>query len=221
MESNIVRRKDALAHCLPEYFTGKPCSRGHVAQRQTANGTCVECRREDKRKAWAERPGVMREKSRDNYHRHKDKHAEKNRQRAAKWRSENRDQFLEYMRGYVRKNSALQVAKAAAWSVSNPAKMRAARSAWKVANKDKVNATDAKRRAMLLNAMPKWLTESQKAEITDVYRVARRLTKATGEQYHVDHIAPLVGLRVCGLHVPWNLRVMLAKDNYRKSNKHD
>lgn len=162
----------------------------------------------------------MREQSRQNYHRNKGKHAEKNRERAAKWRADNRERFLEQMRVYVRKNSASQVEKAAMWAVSNPAKMRAARSAWKIANKDKVNATDAKRRAMLLNAMPKWLTASQRADIADVYRSARHLTKATGEQYHVDHIVPLVGRGVCGLHVPWNLKAIRATENYSKSNKH-
>ena len=221
MGTKVIRRKDALSLGLAEYFTGKPCSRGHIAPRQTANGTCVECRRENKRKAWAEQSDAMREKSRANYHRNKEKYAEKNRQRAAKWRTDNRERFLEQMRRFSRKNSKTQVAKAATWAADNPAKMREFRAAWKIANKDKVNATDAKRRAMLLNAMPKWLTVPQRAAIADVYRSARHLTKATGEQYHVDHIVPLVGRGVCGLHVPWNLRAIRAAENYSKSNKHD
>jgi 5-methylcytosine-specific restriction endonuclease McrA len=45
------------------------------------------------------------------------------------------------------------------------------------------------------------------------------LTKATGERYVVDHIIPLSNPDVCGLHVPWNLRVITQEENLKKSNK--
>lgn len=81
-------------------------------------------------------------------------------------------------------------------------------------------AYSAKRRAFKLKATPLWLTDKQKDEIAIFYTEAAKLTKSTGITYHVDHIVPLQGKHVCGLHVPWNLQVITATENVRKNNKH-
>ena len=56
-------------------------------------------------------------------------------------------------------------------------------------------------------------------EMRAVWNEARRLTKTTGVRYAVDHIVPLHHPTVCGLHVPWNLRVVPYKENQAKSNR--
>lgn len=67
----------------------------------------------------------------------------------------------------------------------------------------------------LKRATPPW---ADLEAIRRVYEEAQALTKATGLQHNVDHIIPLKGETVCGLHVEYNLRVMLKEDNMRKGN---
>lgn len=65
---------------------------------------------------------------------------------------------------------------------------------------------------------PSWLTKDHKREIRDKCKLAVVLS-SQGALYHVDHIWPLRGKDVWGLHVPWNLQVIPAEANYRKANK--
>lgn len=90
---------------------------------------------------------------------------------------------------------------------------------WRIENPDKNTAKSSKRRASKIKATPKWLTKQQLAEIANIYKQAKQLEKETGLKYHVDHIIPLKGKDVCGLHVPWNLQVLKAEENIRKGNK--
>lgn len=87
-------------------------------------------------------------------------------------------------------------------------------------NKDKRNHNLAKYRAKKLRATPSWLSGSQIAKIKRIYKLREIIVDATGTNYHVDHIVPLQGKNVCGLHVPWNLQVIPAEDNLKKNNTH-
>jgi len=64
--------------------------------------------------------------------------------------------------------------------------------------------------------MPKW---SDRAEIKRIYEVAQRKSNIEGRKYHVDHIIPLRGKLVSGLHIPSNLQVILESENLAKSNQ--
>jgi 5-methylcytosine-specific restriction endonuclease McrA len=77
-------------------------------------------------------------------------------------------------------------------------------------------ADGASRRAGLDKATPKW---ADRAAIKEVFAEALQLTAKTGIPHEVDHIIPLKGKMVSGLHVQWNLRAITASDNRRKSNK--
>ncbi len=86
-------------------------------------------------------------------------------------------------------------------------------------NKAYWNARNSKYRAAQLNATPSWLTEEDLMRIEWKFNTAKHMAELTGNSYHVDHIVPLRGETVCGLHVPWNLQVLTAEENLRKSNK--
>jgi len=81
-------------------------------------------------------------------------------------------------------------------------------------------ARTRKRQLAKLNRIPKWLTESDWLNIKCKYSVAAMLSRESGKKYHVDHIIPLQGKLVSGLHVPSNIQVILAIENVKKSNKH-
>lgn len=84
-----------------------------------------------------------------------------------------------------------------------------------------MNHYHSKRRCAKLQRTPPWLTKEHKEQIKDKYRKAQALQDFTGIPHDVDHIIPLQGEFVSGLHVPWNLRVVTASENRSKHNKHD
>lgn len=71
------------------------------------------------------------------------------------------------------------------------------------------------RMAVHRNAFPSW---ADRKRIASIYIEAATLTKDTGRLYEVDHIIPLQGKTVCGLHVENNLQVLLSEQNRQKSN---
>jgi hypothetical protein len=130
------------------------------------------------------------------------------RARVAKWRERN----LEAVRAANKEQAAKKRAK-------NPEKIKAAKKAYAQRKKDVINAAVARRKAAKLKRTPKWLTKFDKLKIQCVYSIATMLTRVNNEPWHVDHIIPLQGDLVSGLHVPSNLQVMRGVENVRKHKK--
>ena len=87
---------------------------------------------------------------------------------------------------------------------------------WAKENAHKKRSYRAKRRAALLNATPIWADEKA---IESLYKQAAVLSKINLKKYEVDHIIPLQGKTVSGLHVPWNLQIIPTTENRSKGNK--
>ena len=86
-------------------------------------------------------------------------------------------------------------------------------------NKGKINALVAARKKVIKQRTPKWLTEDDKWIIQETYELAALRSKLFGFSWHVDHVIPLQGKQVSGLHVPNNLQVIPGVENIRKKNK--
>lgn len=74
----------------------------------------------------------------------------------------------------------------------------------------------ASKRGHVKRATPAW---ANKFVMDEAYRLAALRTKVTGYQWNVDHIVPLNGANVCGLHVHNNLCIIPAVENRKKYNK--
>jgi len=94
------------------------------------------------------------------------------------------------------------------------------RRGYRIARRSYYSERSMTRRTAKMGATPKWLTEEQIESIRLLYWLAEDLYAISGQKYHVDHIVPLQGKNVCGLHVPWNLQILPADINISKSNKH-
>ena len=127
-------------------------------------------------------------------------HSEYNRQYAL----DNKERLDEYHVDYRKANAEEATARTLKWQRNNP---------------DKVRDKTAARKAAKLQATPPWLTDEAKAHMQRTYRLAAIIQDETGVKYHVDHVIPLQGKNVCGLHIPSNLVVIEASANLSKSNK--
>jgi 5-methylcytosine-specific restriction endonuclease McrA len=145
-------------------------------------------------------PGAQRASERAWYEKNRDVVLAKDKAR----RAANYDAFLQKERESYARNSVSRKAKETRWRAANPHKMCAQATA---------------RRSAKMRRTPPWLTDEHRAAFDEIYCNAALLTKFHGEKYHVDHIVPLRGVTVSGLHVPWNLQILSAKENLSKSNR--
>ena len=192
------------------HYHGKPCRQCGNTKRTTSKSMCVVCnlrharkwaaankeRKAEIQKKYRAKPEVKRREA-EYTKAYKRAHPEKAKQYTQNWRQRNRQKYLDSQRNYYQRK--LEYFKA-----------------FKFLNRHKHCANEAKRRSVRKSARVSWADE---CAILEFYLEAQRRTELTGTPHHVDHILPLQGKTVCGLHVETNLRVVTREENLSKGNR--
>lgn len=131
--------------------------------------------------------------------------------------------YREYNRKSIQEKQVLK-------RLSNPELVKIYNKEYHASNRDKIlsrmknyrkenpsmfAAKDAKKRMIVKEATPKW---ADLKKIQEIYK-KRNILNTESIKYHVDHIIPLRGYLVCGLHVEYNLQIIPAKENLTKKNR--
>lgn len=132
---------------------------------------------------------------------------------------ENKKEIDAYNKLYYEKNKEVLIEYKKQHYLLNKDKYTALKQEYNKSNRPKLSAITAKYRAAKNSRTPGWLTEQDLSDMEDFYILAKALSEVTGEVYHVDHIIPLQGESVSGLHVPSNLQILTASENTSKRNK--
>lgn len=141
----------------------------------------------------------------------------------------------EYSRAHYQANKAAYVERAVAWAASNPerqAELNASKSArwrdanrgasrnssrqWRKANPEKRAACDMAQRARRETRVVAWDEELDALVRQEAHDLKRLRDAATGVEWHVDHIVPLLAETACGLDNAFNLAVVPARFNLSK-----
>lgn len=123
-------------------------------------------------------------------------------QRANEWRVNNKEKAAVHVRN---------------WANKNPDKVKSYIDTWCKANPDLVSRYDEKRRERLKDATPSWVDRDL---VKSIYLKRDELNEKWGTEFVVDHIVPLFGESVCGLHCWENLQLLERVDNASKGNRH-
>lgn len=122
-----------------------------------------------------------------------------NSERSKSWCSDNKERRAKVVRAYYEANVEAAREATRKWQKNNP---------------DRVRLKARMRKRRLREATPRALPQSIRAEIYKIYAECP-------EGMEVDHVVPLQGVLVCGLHVPWNLQYLAPGPNKAKDNLFD
>jgi len=224
----MLTLKEAREQGSHIYYTGLACIHGHIAYRYVKTRQCSDCAK-IKQQAYAAKNAVRLAlkssatwagKTKEEREEHnilrkiyynntrvarlaeKKKAYEKLRLNE-QWMQEKRDKTNTYraLHGRIDKQHPLSKKK------------------WKLENKGSVNAAHMKRHVSKINRTPVWTSETDIWMMKEIYELCELRTRLTGISWHVDHIIPLQGVCVSGLHTPYNLQVIPAMENIKKGNK--
>ena len=146
-------------------------------------------------------------------------YAQKNRERLSAYKLSWKQERLKDPEYKARQNELQRIRRLKNKNIEQIEKARIRSANWKKANKIKVICNTTLRKKHIKLRTPTWLTVDDKWMIEEAYSLAALRTKILGTKWVVDHVIPLRGKLISGLHVPTNIQVITAKENLAKSNK--
>jgi len=135
------------------------------------------------------------------------------------WAQANKDKMRGYAQAYKQRNKQTISERSKLYVQKNPEVRKASMKAYRDSHKAEGAEYVRRRQARLAQRTPAWLSEDDIWMMQEAYRLAALRSQIFGFAWHVDHILPLYGKNVSGLHVPTNLQVISAQENLRKSNR--
>lgn len=176
-----------------------PCKNGHIGLRYVSNNVCLQCDKSTEKSL----------QRKEYYERNK----ESIKKKVSAWASANPEKRGKTTKKWNDKNPGWHTEYGKKWAEKNPEKMR--EKAKRRLQKDPSYFAhyNALRKARKIQATPKWANLSA---IRDIYKACRCISKLSRIQHDVDHIIPLKGKNVCGLHVEYNLRPIPSFQNRKK-----
>ena len=218
---DIYTTKKEAIEAGANIFQGNPCKYGHT-ERYVKSGGCVKCTEIRNKKYREENP----EKEKARKKKYREENPEKEKARQKKWRVENPDYDKEWReknpervkvsnKKWKDKNSEQENLRSKKYREANPERVKVNNKNWREKNPERTRQHSANRIAAKLQRTPPWVDHEA---IRVFYDESVRLTNETGIPYQVDHIIPLQGKLVSGLHVHTNLQVITAEENRKKTN---
>lgn len=276
-----ITREQAIQQGLQHYFTGRPCSRGHIAPRFVSSFGCKECGAEiarnhraslgeaekaqflEKKNVRRRAEAAARKKVKDEIEAgrlklvrelmvsmgfdypftrseakrvgsiyyfngttcsrgHIDRRfsdsggcytCQKENSKKNRQKPEQRPKVLARKKRDYYKNKDKRQAASKKYALLNKERLKQKAKEYQKKNPHIHRAIGSFRRARLRNATPPWITLQMREDIKSLHAQAELLELEAGIQFDVDHIVQLDGKTVCGLHVPWNLRLLKHSDN--------
>jgi len=231
-----IPRTIAKSRGLKMYFVGNPCSKGHLVFRWVTDGRCYLCAKERVNSRYVTHGRVRKPLTLEQLARNAERHREGRKQNPEKYAAYDHAEYsrmkVDPLRAEKERIRQLEKQKRRYWANPELFKEKARQrnatpqgreknSKWgkeyKRRNPEGVRALNLKwnhlDRAARKQRLPKWLTDEDKEIMRKMYAMAKVLG------VHVDHIIPLQGKNVSGLHVPSNLQLMLPSENCSKKNK--
>ena len=189
LHSKIISRTEALSQGLKVYFTGKSCRNGHISERYVSSANCISCSKAQSSKF---------------YLNHKDEVLLRTRARYAK----DPESAKSYRKELYRRRSEKEKNYSRQYYRENADRCQARDRQHKKKHSQRYSGYTAKRRAAKLQRTPPW------ANLEGINEIYANCPKG----YHVDHIHPLQGKFISGLHVENNLQYLTPSENLSKSN---